>query len=128
MTLPPCSILSFTGFQIFVPGGGLKAVPNFQVAGSKAPVLTALAGAVASERLSAPAGAASGKLQGREIFRRLILLVGRLICRSRRLTLRLVLRLHQSADNTDDDGHHDRRRALRNLHGSSVRVAGSIPP
>ena len=55
----------------------------------------------------------------REILRRLILLVGRLIWRSRRLTLRLVLRLHQSADNTNDDGHHDRGRAVRNLHGQA---------
>ena len=64
VTLPPCSILSFTGFQIFAPGGGLNAVPYFHVAGSKGPVLTAFAGAVVSARLSTPAGAASGNAAG----------------------------------------------------------------
>jgi hypothetical protein len=57
-------IFSFTGFQIFVPGGGANAVPYFQVAGSKGPVLTALGGASVIARLSVPLGAASGNAAG----------------------------------------------------------------
>ena len=60
VTLPPCIIFSFTGFQIFEPAGGLKAVPYFHVAGSNGPWLTAPAGGRAAAPLSWPAGAASG--------------------------------------------------------------------
>ena len=60
VTLPPCISLSFTGFQIRAPDGGLNAGPYFQVAGSKAPWLTAPAGATFLALLSVPAGAASG--------------------------------------------------------------------
>ena len=62
VTLPPCIIFSFTGFQIFAPGGGLNAGPYFQVAGSNGPWLTAPAGATIRALLSLPAGAASGKV------------------------------------------------------------------
>ncbi len=60
VTLPPAIILSFTGFQIFAPCGGLNAVPYFQVPGSNGPWFTAPAGAVILAPLSFPAGAASG--------------------------------------------------------------------
>src|SRR5689334_23220841 len=62
VTLPPCIILSFTGFQIFDPAGGLKAGPYFQAAASNGPEFTAPGGAVLIAPLSLPAGAASGKL------------------------------------------------------------------
>ena len=60
VVLPPCIILSLTGFQIFAFGGALNAGPYFQVAGSNRPWFTAPAGATASALLSVPAGAASG--------------------------------------------------------------------
>ena len=37
VTLPPCIIFSFTGFQIFAPAGASNAGPYFQVAGSNGP-------------------------------------------------------------------------------------------
>src|SRR4051794_31478855 len=60
VTLPPCIIFSFTGFQILAPSGGLNAVPYFQLAALNGPWLTAPAGAVIRALLSLPAGAASG--------------------------------------------------------------------
>ena len=60
VTLPPCIIFSFTGFQIFAPAGGLNAGPYFHVAGSNGPWFTAPAGAAMRALLSLPAGAASG--------------------------------------------------------------------
>ena len=65
VTLPPCIIFSFTGFQIFEPAGALNAVPYFHVAGSNGPWLTAPAGATARAPLSLPAGAASGNVGAR---------------------------------------------------------------
>src|SRR2546421_5455823 len=60
VTLPPCIIFSFTGFQTFEPAGASNAVPYFHVAGSNGPVFTAPAGATMRALLSLPAGAASG--------------------------------------------------------------------
>src|SRR5215510_11825532 len=60
VTLPPCIILSFTGFQIFDPSGALNAGPYFHVAGSNGPWFTSPGGAACRELLSLPAGAASG--------------------------------------------------------------------
>src|SRR5207247_11228738 len=60
VTVPPCSICSCAGFQIFEPAGGLKAPPYFQVAGSNGPWWRAPAGAVIRAPLWFPAGAASG--------------------------------------------------------------------
>ena len=62
VTLPPCISLSLTGFQTFAPAGGLNAGPYFQVAGSNGPPFTDPAGATVFALLSAPAGAASGKV------------------------------------------------------------------
>jgi hypothetical protein len=62
VTLPPCIIFSFTGFQIFAPAGGLNAGPYFHVDGSNGPWLTAPGGATVFALLSLPAGAASGKV------------------------------------------------------------------
>ena len=63
VTLPPCCSFNFAGFQIFEPAGASNAGPYFQVAGSKAPLLTASAGAFCFAPLSLPAGAASGNLE-----------------------------------------------------------------
>jgi len=60
VTLPPCMILSFAGFQIFAPAGGLNAVPYFQAAALNGPWFTAPGGATIRALLSVPAGAASG--------------------------------------------------------------------
>src|SRR5438874_7855782 len=62
VTLPPCIILSFTGFQILASAGGRNCGPYFHVAGSGIPVFTAPAGAVFIAPLSLPAGAAKGKV------------------------------------------------------------------
>jgi hypothetical protein len=60
VTLPPCIIFNFTGFQIFVPAGGSKAGPNFHFAGSNGPWFTEPGRGVLIAPLSLPAGAASG--------------------------------------------------------------------
>jgi hypothetical protein len=62
VTLPPCSIFSFTGFQIFEPGGGSKAVPYFHVVGSNGPLVHRAGGATMRALLSTPALAASGNV------------------------------------------------------------------
>jgi hypothetical protein len=62
VTLPPCIIFSFTGFQTFEPGGASNALPYFQEPGSNGPWLTAPIGATMRALLSLPAGAASGKV------------------------------------------------------------------
>src|SRR2546425_9474111 len=64
VTLPPCINLSFTGFQILEPCGGLNAPPYFHVAGSNGPWFTAPAGGGGDAPLFLPAGAARGKLPG----------------------------------------------------------------
>src|SRR5689334_465906 len=58
VTLPPCIIFNFTGFQIFDPGGASNAVPYFHDEGLKGPWLTAPAGATPRALLTLPAGAA----------------------------------------------------------------------
>ena len=63
-SLPPCISLSLAGFQILVPGGGLKALPYFQVDMSYGPWFTAPGGATCLALLSLPAGAASGNCFG----------------------------------------------------------------
>src|SRR5215468_8851103 len=60
-SLPPDVSLILAGFQTFVPGGGLKTGPYFQVEASNGPWLTAPAGAISRALLSTPAGAAIGK-------------------------------------------------------------------
>src|SRR5438105_15605512 len=60
VTLPPCIILSFTGFQIFEFAGELKFGPYFQAAASNAPTFAAPGSAVLIAPLSLPAGAARG--------------------------------------------------------------------
>src|ERR1700730_217811 len=59
-SLPPCNSLILAGFQILPPGGGVKALPYFQVPASNCPWFTAPGGASARALLSTPAGAASG--------------------------------------------------------------------
>src|SRR5260370_42707299 len=60
-SLPPDISLILAGFHILVPGGGVKALPYFQVFILNGPWLTALAGATSLALLSTPAGAAIGK-------------------------------------------------------------------
>jgi hypothetical protein len=60
--LPLCIILSFTGFQILEPAGGLKLVPYFQAFMSNGPTFTAPGGAFLMAPLSLPAGAARGNV------------------------------------------------------------------
>src|SRR3954463_16440205 len=62
VTLPPCIIFSFTGFQIGELAGGLKLAPYFQAAASKGPVFVAPGSEVFMAPLSLPAGAAKGNL------------------------------------------------------------------
>src|SRR5579871_1572052 len=59
-SLPPDISLILAGFQILAPGGGVKAVPYFQVFMSNGPWFTAPGGAASLALLSIPAGAASG--------------------------------------------------------------------
>jgi hypothetical protein len=59
-SLPPDISLTLAGFQIFAPGGGVKAVPYFQVFMSNGPWFTAPGGATSRALLSTPAGAAIG--------------------------------------------------------------------
>src|SRR6266849_5355618 len=58
--LPPDISLILAGFHILVPGGGVKALPYFQVFILNGPWLTAPAGAISLALLSTPAGAAIG--------------------------------------------------------------------
>jgi hypothetical protein len=58
--LPPCISLILAGFQIFVPGGALKALPYFQFDMLNGPWFTAPGGATCLALLSRPAGAARG--------------------------------------------------------------------
>src|SRR5258708_1297661 len=60
-SLPPDSSLILAGFHTLVPGGGVKALPYFQVFILNGPWLTAPAGATSLALLSTPAGAAIGK-------------------------------------------------------------------
>src|SRR5262245_9488670 len=64
VTFCPAIIFSFTGFQIFVPGGALNAGPYFQSFGSSAPWFCAPGGGVVFALLFCPAGAASGQELG----------------------------------------------------------------
>src|SRR5260370_40538508 len=59
--LPPDTNLILAGFHILAPGGGVKALPYFQVFILNGPWLTAPAGATSLALLSTPAGAAIGK-------------------------------------------------------------------
>src|SRR5262245_21723259 len=59
-SLPPDSSLILAGFHTLVPGGGVKALPYFQVFILNGPWLTAPAGAISLALLSTPAGAAIG--------------------------------------------------------------------
>src|SRR5215467_3626457 len=59
-SLPPDISLILAGFHILVPGGGVKALPYFQVFILYGPWLTAPAGATSLALLSTPAGAAIG--------------------------------------------------------------------
>src|ERR1700733_200716 len=59
-SLPPCISLILAGFQILLPGGGVKALPYFQVSALNLPWFTAPDGANSLALLSTPAGAASG--------------------------------------------------------------------
>src|ERR1700704_6802932 len=59
-SLPPCIILILAGFHILAPGGGVNALPYFQVAASNGPWFTDPGGACSSALVSTPAGAASG--------------------------------------------------------------------
>src|SRR5262245_64265715 len=59
-SLPPDISLILAGFHILVPGGGVKALPYFQVFILNGPWLTAPAGAISLALLSTPAGAAIG--------------------------------------------------------------------
>src|SRR5437660_658308 len=58
--LPPDISLILAGFHTLVPGGGVKALPYFQVFMLNGPWLTAPAGAISRALLSTPAGAAIG--------------------------------------------------------------------
>src|SRR5258708_31918135 len=60
-SLPPDISLILAGFHTLVPGGGVKALPYFQVFILNGPWLTAPAGATSLALLSTPAGAAIGK-------------------------------------------------------------------
>src|SRR6266436_138871 len=59
-SLPPDISLILAGFHTLVPGGGVKALPYFQVFILYGPWLTAPAGAISRALLSTPAGAAIG--------------------------------------------------------------------
>src|SRR5258707_13319796 len=59
-SLPPDISLILAGFHILAPGGGVKALPYFQVFILYGPWLTAPAGAISLALLSTPAGAANG--------------------------------------------------------------------
>src|SRR5713101_4832945 len=60
-SLPPDISLILAGFHTLAPGGGVKALPYFQVFILNGPWLTAPAGATSLALLSTPAGAAIGK-------------------------------------------------------------------
>src|SRR3954463_8194641 len=60
VTLPPASILIFTGFHSLEPAGGSPDLPKFQVLSSNLPWLRAPGGALSMAWLSSPALAASG--------------------------------------------------------------------
>src|SRR5215470_15322146 len=59
-SLPPDISLILAGFHTLVPGGGVKALPYFQVFILNGPWLTAPGGAISLALLSTPAGAAIG--------------------------------------------------------------------
>src|SRR3989442_32782 len=63
VTLPPCIILSLTGFQIFDPAGASKALPYFHADASNGPWFTAPGGATLRALLSLPAGSRKRKLR-----------------------------------------------------------------
>src|SRR5262249_23125834 len=59
-SLPPDISLILAGFHTFVPAGGVKTLPYFQVFILNGPWFTAPAGAMSLALLSTPAGAAIG--------------------------------------------------------------------
>src|ERR1700761_3138160 len=59
-SLPPCIILILAGFHILAPGGGVNALPYFQVVASNGPWFTDPGCACSIALVSTPAGAASG--------------------------------------------------------------------
>jgi hypothetical protein len=65
-SFPPDISLILAGFHTFVPGGGVKAVPYFQVFMSNGPWFTAPGGDTSLALLSTPAGAASLDFHGSE--------------------------------------------------------------